>query len=120
VEIRENESVSSAPITFKLSRKRQTTNTAMKGFFLSAAATTFIITLLIIYTLVNDAWRFFIDVPKDALWSLGWFPRRDFFDIKTLIMIIEDSAALISELRPRRPLFSDDSQLQMKFDNSDY
>ena len=41
-------------------------------------------------------------------------------DIKTLTMVIEDSAALISELRPRRPIFNDNSQLQMKFDNSDY
>jgi hypothetical protein len=47
-------------------------------------------------------------------------PENVLIDIKTLIMIIEDSAALISELRPRRPIYNDDSQLQMKFDNSDY
>jgi hypothetical protein len=47
-------------------------------------------------------------------------PEATFIDIKTLIMIIEDSAALISELRPRRPIYNDESQLQMKFDNSDY
>jgi hypothetical protein len=47
-------------------------------------------------------------------------PETTIVDIKTLIMIIEDSAALISELRPRRPIYNDESQLQMKFDNSDY
>jgi len=47
-------------------------------------------------------------------------PEETLIDIKSLIMIIEDSAALISELRPRRPIYNDDSQLQMKFDNSDY
>jgi len=47
-------------------------------------------------------------------------PETTLIDIKTLIMIIEDSAALISELRPRRPIYNDESQLQMKFDNSDY
>ncbi len=47
-------------------------------------------------------------------------PETVLIDIKTLIMIIEDSAALISELRPRRPIYNDESQLQLKFDNSDY
>jgi len=47
-------------------------------------------------------------------------PEDTLIDIKNLIMIIEDSAALISELRPRRPIYNDNSQLQMKFDNSDY
>lgn len=41
-------------------------------------------------------------------------------DIKTLIMIIEDAAALISELRPSREFAHNDNQLQLKFDNSDY
>jgi hypothetical protein len=47
-------------------------------------------------------------------------PESVSVDIKTLTMVIEDSAALISELRPRRPIFNDESQFQMKFDNSDY
>ena len=47
-------------------------------------------------------------------------PESVSVDIKTLTMVIEDSAALISELRPRRPIFNDNSQLQMKFGNSDY
>jgi len=47
-------------------------------------------------------------------------PESVSVDLKSLIMIIEDSAALISELRPRRPIFNDESQLQLKFDNSDY
>ena len=95
----ENVTVSTAPVTFKLSRKRQSTNTSMKVFFLTAAATTFLITVLIIYTLVKDAWGFFVDVPKADLWSLGWFPRRGFFDIKTLLMgslIVTGIAMLIA------------------------
>lgn len=82
-----------------MSRKRQSTDTAMKGFFLAAAFTTFIVTVLIIYTLVNDAWGFFVSVPKDALWSIGWFPRRGFFDVKTLVLgslIVTGIAMLIA------------------------
>ena len=60
----ENYTVNTAPVTFKLSPKRQNTNTAMKVFFLTAAATTFLITVLIIYTLVKDAWGFFIGTIK--------------------------------------------------------
>ncbi len=41
-------------------------------------------------------------------------------DIKTLIMIIEDAAALISELRPSREFAHNDNQLQLKFDHTDY
>ena len=51
-----------------------------------AALTTLVVTVLIIYTLVKDAWGFFIDVPKKDLWSIGWFPRRGIFDIKTLVL----------------------------------
>ncbi len=47
-------------------------------------------------------------------------PESVSVDLKSLIMIIEDSAALISELRPRRPVFNDESQLQLKFDKTDY
>ncbi|MEY3092921.1 MAG: phosphate transporter permease subunit PstC, partial [Actinomycetota bacterium] len=50
------------------------------------ALTTLVVTVLIIYTLAKDAWGFFIDVPKKDLWSIGWFPRRGIFDIKTLVL----------------------------------
>lgn len=86
-------------MSFKLSKKRQSADTTMKVFFLSAAATTFVVTVLIIYTLVKDAWGFFVEVPKDSLWSIGWFPRRGFFDIKTLMMgslIVTGIAMLIA------------------------
>lgn len=91
--------VSTTPMSFKLSKKRQSADTTMKVFFLSAAATTFVVTVLIIYTLVKDAWGFFVEVPKDSLWSIGWFPRRGFFDIKTLMvgsLIVTGIAMLIA------------------------
>ena len=58
----------------------------MRVIFSGAAITTLAISVLIIYTLVKDAWGFFIDVPKGDLWNIGWFPRRGIFDIKTLIL----------------------------------
>lgn len=58
----------------------------MRLIFSAAAVATLAISILIIYTLVKDAWGFFIDVPKGDLWNIGWFPRRGIFDIKTLIL----------------------------------
>jgi phosphate transport system permease protein len=71
----------------------------MRWLFTAAALTTLLITLLIIYTLVKDAWSFFYNVPKADLWSIGWFPRRGMFDIKTLIvgtLIVTGIAMLIA------------------------
>lgn len=47
-------------------------------------------------------------------------PEITFIDIKNLITVIESSADLISELRPRRPIYNDESQLQLKFNHTDY
>lgn len=75
-----------APFSLRLDPTRRRTNSAMRLFFGAAAVTTLAITLLIIYTLFTDAWDFFAAVPKADLWGIGWFPRRGFFDIKTLVV----------------------------------
>lgn len=58
----------------------------MRTVFTLAALTTLTVTVLIIFILFKDAWGFFVEVPKSDLWSLGWFPRRGMFDIKTLVI----------------------------------
>ena len=83
----------------RLSSGRRRSDTRMRWLFTAAALTTLLITLLIIYTLVKDAWSFFYNVPKADLWSIGWFPRRGMFDIKTLIvgtLIVTGIAMLIA------------------------
>ena len=83
----------------RLSSGRRRSDTRMRWLFTAAALTTLLITLLIIYTLVKDAWSFFINVPKGDLWTIGWFPRRGMFDIKTLIvgtLIVTGIAMLIA------------------------
>lgn len=74
------------PADLKLSSGRRRSNTRMRTLFATAGATTLIITLLIIYTLVKDAWGFFAEVPRSDLWTIGWFPRRGMFDVKTLVV----------------------------------
>jgi phosphate transport system permease protein len=70
----------------RLAPSRRRADTRMRAVFSLAALTTLVVTVLIIYTLAKDAWGFFIDVPKKDLWSIGWFPRRGIFDIKTLVL----------------------------------
>jgi phosphate transport system permease protein len=70
----------------KLAPQRRRRDTRMRWFFGTAAATTFLITVLIIVTLVVDAWDFVSQVPKAELWTIGWFPRRGLFDIRTLVV----------------------------------
>ncbi len=52
----------------------------------AAAVTTFAVSVAIILSLVSDAWDFFSKVDKALLWDRGWFPRRNIFDIKTLVV----------------------------------
>lgn len=56
-----------------------------------AAVTTLLVTLLIIVTLVFDAWEFISklsdsDDGLSPLTEIGWFPRRGLFDIGTLVV----------------------------------
>jgi len=59
----------------------------MRWVFRLAALMTFAVTITIILTLAVDAWEFFSKVDKSVLWGqIGWFPRRGFFDLPTLIV----------------------------------
>lgn len=72
--------------SMKLAPGRRRRNTAMRFVFASAAVATFAVTALIVLTLARDAWSFFQQVPKSDLWTIGWFPRRGLFDVKTLMV----------------------------------
>ena len=45
-----------------------------------------IITALIAWSLLSEAWTFIVNVDWSNVWSIGWFPRRGLFDIKTLVV----------------------------------
>ncbi|MGA0879192.1 MAG: phosphate ABC transporter permease subunit PstC [Ilumatobacteraceae bacterium] len=83
---REIPDTGSIPFSLVLASGRRRSDRTMRTVFGAAALFTLLVTLIIIYTLFKDAWRFFLDVPKADLWSIGWFPRRGMFDIKTLIV----------------------------------
>lgn len=75
-----------ADFSLTLAPGRRRSDRSMRTVFTLAAVSTLSVTLLIIYILFRDAWAFFLDVPKGDLWNIGWFPRRGYFDIKTLVV----------------------------------
>ncbi|MEX0846702.1 MAG: phosphate ABC transporter permease subunit PstC [Ilumatobacteraceae bacterium] len=79
------------PISLRTDPKRRRKDTAARWVFKAAAATTFAVTVLIIFTLVVDAWGFLSNLSDTddglgSLFDIGWFPRRGIFDIGTLVV----------------------------------
>ncbi len=54
--------------------------------FLLAAVVSIVISVLIVFSLVREAWTFMSKVEWNTVWSSGWFPRRNLFDVKTLFV----------------------------------
>ncbi|MBN2114047.1 MAG: phosphate ABC transporter permease subunit PstC [Acidimicrobiia bacterium] len=67
------------------SRPRLRRERRVRRLFLGAAVTSILISLLIVGSLAGEAWSFISKVDLSSLWDLGWFPRRDMFDIKTVV-----------------------------------
>jgi phosphate transport system permease protein len=53
--------------------------------FLGAASLSIVISLLIILSLVGEAWNFISQVDLPLLVERGWFPRRDLYSIHTIV-----------------------------------
>ncbi len=58
----------------------------MRLLFGAAAATSILISILIVGSLAGEAWSFLRGIDLSSLWSEGWFPRRGMFDIKTVLV----------------------------------
>lgn len=68
-----------------ISRLRK--ETAIRAFFFSAALVSIAISILIIWSLVNEAWTFISQVDWSVTWGeTGWFPRRGLYDMPTLLV----------------------------------
>ena len=78
-------------ISLRTNPKRRRSDTRAKWFFRASAGVTFIISLLILGTLIVDAWGY-LDKLTDStgglgsLSAIGWFPRRGIFDVGTLVV----------------------------------
>lgn len=54
--------------------------------FLAAAALSVVVSAAIVVSLVGEAASFVTKVDLGALWSDGWFPRRNLFDLRTIVV----------------------------------
>src|SRR5699024_5956220 len=69
-------------------RRREAT---VRSLFAAAAALSLVISALIVYSLVREAWGFVSEINAEGQWSslfsdVGWFPRRGEFDVRTLLV----------------------------------
>lgn len=73
------------PEDLRGSAGRRRKEAIVRSLFFGAASVSVIISGLIILSLAGEAWNFLSQVDPDALRSDGWFPRRDMFDLATVV-----------------------------------
>jgi phosphate transport system permease protein len=65
-------------------RRRVRIDRVMQGLVGGAAITSILISGLIIFSLLGEAWTFISQVDFGVLIADGWFPRRGLYDIRTI------------------------------------
>ena len=63
---------------------RMRTERTVRFFLRLAAMVSLLISALIVFSLVREAWTFMTQVEWATVWSTGWFPRRGLYDVKTI------------------------------------
>ena len=70
--------------------RRRTRERTVRALFFAAGFISIIISIAIVFSLVGEAWTFIQGLINEgdlgSLWSLGWFPRRGLYDLRTIIV----------------------------------
>jgi len=66
--------------------RRQRRETVVKTALRASAALSILISVLIVLSLVREAWTFVSQVEWATLLDDGWFPRRGLYDVRTLVV----------------------------------
>jgi phosphate transport system permease protein len=66
--------------------KRQRRETVIKTALRASAVLSILISVLIVLSLVREAWTFISQVEWSSLLTDGWFPRRGLYDVRTLLV----------------------------------
>ncbi|MGH8992661.1 MAG: phosphate ABC transporter permease subunit PstC [Acidimicrobiia bacterium] len=80
-------------------KKRLRKEATVRAAFFAAALFSIVVSGLIIFSLVREAWTFMSTVEWATVWGDGWFPRRGQYDIKTLLvgsLIVTGSGMLLA------------------------
>jgi len=68
-------------------QRRQFKEAIIRAFFFAAALVSVLISVLIIFSLIREAWTFITQVDWSVVWGeTGWFPRRGLYDMPTLLV----------------------------------
>ena len=72
----------------QVSKSRKRKENAVHWVLFGAAVLSVVITVLIVLSLISEAWSFVTgeDFEWSSLTDIGWFPRRGFYDIGTLVV----------------------------------
>ena len=77
------------PLDLSGDRRRRTKERFVRAVFFAAGLVSILISVAIILSLVGEAWKFISGLVEQgelgSLWSIGWFPRRGFYDLRTII-----------------------------------
>ena len=79
-------------------RRRHRKEATIRGIFRMSALLSIVISLAIVAALAYDAIFLFLSkIDLSQLWSKGWFPRRDLFDIPTIVIgtILVSAVAMV-------------------------
>ena len=76
-----------APLVSRLrgTRARRRNERSVKAVLMFAAVLTVAISIGIVASLIFEAFEFLRSVDLGRLFSAGWFPRRDLFDLPTVL-----------------------------------
>ncbi len=66
--------------------RRMRTEAAIRILLRLAAIVSLVVSALIVFSLLREAWTFITEVEWATVWSTGWFPRRGLYDIKTIFV----------------------------------
>ena len=89
----------SPTLSLRGSPARRRKEAIIRRVFQAAALFSILISLLIVGSLVGEAWTYITNVQLSTLWSDGWFPRAGRFDIKTIVagtLVVAGIAMLVA------------------------
>ena len=75
-----------APRDLRIAPARRRREALIRVAFLGAALLSIVISAAIVLSLIGNAATFFFEVDKGLLFTDGWFPRRNMFDLATIVV----------------------------------
>jgi len=85
------------PVDLSGNPRRHRREAFFRWLFTAAAVSTVVISVAIIWSLLDKSIEFLTNIDLGTLWGSGWYPRRGQFDIKTLFVgsVLTSAVAMV-------------------------